>query len=397
MPNLDDILEKQAAKTEAAAKLNGEAHEFGGDGDTWSLNLPKVRIHTLEQLIEYCKIDLSVWEVERFVANKWEMGFKNEADKAAALPLFQVKAFLRRRKALCDARDEIRKLIEYAKERAPLPFALRKGKITAAGNMLEIILADHHFGKLAWSEETGQPNYDVKIAKALWFRGLHALLARVAHLKFEQIWLVVGNDLLNSDDAQGRTTKGTVVATDIRYQKTFTVVTQTVIETIEILRALCARVKVLMISGNHDQLSVWHLGQSLECFFNKYDDVEIDNKPAYFKYHSFGQNMIMFTHTDKGKKTDYPLMMATEQPLMFGRTKFHEVHGGHLHTDLVAERHGVITRRFPALCPPDEWHAENGFVGNKRACQALHWSAEHGLQGIHIYVDDDSNIEKGKL
>lgn len=393
--NIDYLVEKQAAKAFDAAAQNLESNEYVGD--TRNISLPKTTIHTLEELIAYCEIDLSVWEVERFIANKWEMGYKDANDEAKTKQLFQVKAFLRRRKALCDAREVIRELIEYAKERSPIPFVIKRVKPTATGNMLEIVLADHHFGKLAWSEETGQPNYDVKIAKALWFRGLNALLARVAHLKFEQIWLVVGNDLLNSDDAQGRTTKGTVVATDIRYQKTFSVVTQVIIETIETLRKLCTRVKVIMISGNHDQLSVWHLGQSLECYFSKYDDVEIDNSPKYFKFHCYGQNMIMFTHTDKGKKSDYPLMMATEQPLMFGTTKFHEVHGGHLHTDLVAERHGVITRRFPALCPPDEWHAENAFTGNKRACQALHFHADQGLQGIHIYIDDDSNIEKGNL
>jgi hypothetical protein len=63
-------------------------------GDKWVLTLPKTNIHTLEELIEYCKIDLNIWRVDRFVANKWEMGYKNEDDKARSLPLFQIKAWL---------------------------------------------------------------------------------------------------------------------------------------------------------------------------------------------------------------------------------------------------------------------------------------------------------------
>ncbi len=66
-------------------------------GDKWTLTLPKTNIHTLEELIAYCKIDMNVWHVDRFVANKWEMGYKNEDDKAKSLPLFQIKAFLSRK------------------------------------------------------------------------------------------------------------------------------------------------------------------------------------------------------------------------------------------------------------------------------------------------------------
>ena len=38
--------------------------------------------------------------------------------------------------------------------------------------------------------------------------------------------------------------------------------------------------------------------------------------------------MLMFTHGDKEKPADMPLIMATEQPEMFARAKHHEVHCG---------------------------------------------------------------------
>lgn len=104
-------------------------------GDVWTITLPRTNIHTLEQLVEYCKIDLNEWEVERWVANKWDMGYiqhvtrtenageqtadnegneqspnKEEAETettpkittiekvSGAQPLYQVKAFLRRKR-----------------------------------------------------------------------------------------------------------------------------------------------------------------------------------------------------------------------------------------------------------------------------------------------------------
>jgi hypothetical protein len=97
--------------------------------DTWEISIPKTRIRTLEELVEHCKIDLSVWEVERWECNKYEVGAVPRATKEIGdegwtrphklntpaaepcenelgwnggllrvYPLFQVKAFLRKRR-----------------------------------------------------------------------------------------------------------------------------------------------------------------------------------------------------------------------------------------------------------------------------------------------------------
>jgi hypothetical protein len=363
-------------------------------GNQWTISVPRTRIHTLDQLIEFFEIDLSVWEVERFVANKWEVGAKNKAEELEVTPLYQVKAFLKKKVEIVDAKAEIEDLKKSALEDVKrIPTAVVR-KADKSGNLLEIDIADHHFGKLAWATETGHQNYDTKIATKLFKQAFQSLLSRVSALTFDEIWFVVGNDLLNSDNAQGTTTKGTYVSTDVRYQKTFAIVRQVMTECIETLRPLTKKVKVVMVPGNHDQLSVWHLGDSLECFFNQYSDVEIDNTPKYHKYHRFGQVMIMYTHGDKGKRKNYPLMMATEQPEMFGNTKFREVHTGHRHTLEVEEQHGIRVRTMSALCPPDSWHAENGYVGNLRSAEAFIWHKDEGLIGTAVYTDNRRNIEE---
>lgn len=362
-------------------------------GDRWTVVLPKTRIHTLEQLVEFCQIDLTVWEVERFVANKWEMGFKDSQDEAQVIPLYQIKAFLKKKKSVVFAKKEIQNLKQLAKQDADFPKHVPVPKFTE-GKMLEINLTDHHFGKLAWGLETGYANYDVKIATQVFHRAIDTILDRSPFSAYEQIWFVVGNDLFNADDTQGRTTSGTQVESDVRHEKTYVTVRTLLIQAIEKLRNFAAKVKVVVVPGNHDHNATWHLGDSLEVYFSKYSDVEVDNHPCPRKYHQFGQTLVMFTHGDKGKIKDLPLLMAAEKSILFGATKFHEIHTGHIHTLRVDEQHGIRVRTLPALCPPDAWHAENGYVGNLRSSEAFVWDKNEGLIGIVIYTDSDEKIEK---
>lgn len=362
-------------------------------GDKWTVVLPKTRIHTLEQLVEFCEIDLEVWEVERFVANKWEMAYKDAAEEAQVVPLYQIKAFLKKKKSVVFAKREIADLKRLALEDALIPQVIEK-PVNPEGGMLEINLTDHHFGKLAWGLETGFANYDVKIATQVFHRALDTILNRSPFSSYEEVWFVVGNDLFNADDTQGRTTSGTQVESDVRHEKTYVTVRTLLIQAIEKLRNFAKTVKVVVVPGNHDHNATWHLGDSLEVYFSKYEDVKVDNQPCPRKYHLFGQTMIMFTHGDKSKVKDLPLLMAAEKPMLFGATKFHEVHTGHIHTLRVDEQHGIRVRTLPALCPPDAWHAENGYVGNLRSSEAFVWDKNEGLIGIVIYTDSDEQIEK---
>jgi hypothetical protein len=355
-------------------------------GNKWIISLPKTRIHTLEELIAYCQIDLSSWEVERFICNKWEVGMRplEGTIDPIVTPLFQVKAFLRKKQNIEDAKREIEELRTRALTVRPVQS--RISKANASGNLLEIGIPDHHFGQLAWGEETGGGNYDVKIAKDIFNQALYALIDRVKEHKFESVLFALGNDLLNADNIENQTTFGTPQTTDGRYQKTFATVRDLTIDGIERLR-LIAPVKVVMVPGNHDRLSVWHLGDSLQCWFHNYKDVEIDNRPLYRKYFRFGSVMLMFTHGDKSDKAGLPLLMATEQPEMFGQTKFREIHTGHTHRAQMNETNGVRVRVLPSLCQPDDWHYDKGFVGNIRSAEAYVWNKDEGLIGTAVYTD----------
>ena len=293
------------------------------------------------------------------------------------------------------AKKEIEGLKQQAKRYAPKPpLTHKKFQVLTSDKMLEINLTDHHFGKMSWGLETGYSNYDTKIAAAVWYRALTALVQRASNYTYSEIWFVVGNDLLNSDDVMSRTTSGTLVESDNRHEKTYAYVRQILVDTVEQLRKLAKKVKIVVVPGNHDHNATWHLGDSLECYFHKYKDVEVDNTPKVRKYHTFGNVLIGYTHGDNGKRSDLPMLMATEVSELFGKSKFREWHTGHNHAEITHEKNGIVVRILSALCAPDAWHAENGYVGNRRSSQAFQWDKNEGLIGTVVFTDSDDNIEK---
>jgi len=334
-------------------------------------------IRTLDDLIRVCKIDTAEWEIVSWKANKWEMGAKDETtQKIVMRPLFQVTAQMKRKVNEIRAKCAIQTLIADAKKQIA-PRAAPRRAAPAGEHMLEISIPDLHIGKLAWSNETLGANYDHKIAIDLYAEALETLIQRTAVFRFNRVLLPIGNDFLHSDTKSGTTTGGTPLDMDSRYHKIYVAARKLLVRSIDRLRSI-APVTVVAVPGNHDALGTFSLADSLECWYHNTKDVVIDNAPSPRKYVRHGKVMLMFTHGNVGKRDNYPLLMATERPEMFGATVHRECHVGHLHQLQVKETMGVRVRVSPALCPADAWHSENHFVGNKRAAEAFVWHPTDG-------------------
>ncbi len=107
-------------------------------GDAWKITLPKTRIHTLEELVAFFKVDMGQWEVERFIANKWEKGYKDAASAPGHYELYQVKAFFRKKRLPLD---------HYAKDNALLTRRLAKTRLDLdAQRSYNKHLAQNHAG-----------------------------------------------------------------------------------------------------------------------------------------------------------------------------------------------------------------------------------------------------------
>jgi hypothetical protein len=355
--------------------------------DTWSISLPKTRIKTLEELVRQCDIDLSIWEVERFICNKWEMAAKVGDGKDAAIkvtPLFQVKAFLKKRKWVEEAAHIIETLRKKAAKHSP-KYPVVKTIATKSGNVVEISPVDVHHGALIWNQETGSADYDLKLSAKLYRLAVTSLMARTDAFKPEKALLVLGHDQQNSDNRAGNTEAGTPQNNDGRYQKVFAVSCECSIWAIDACLLKYGEVEVVPVPGNHDALSTWHLGEILRAWYRNCPKVTIHNSPNPKKYWEFGVNMLMLTHGNKGKLENYDKTMAAEQPAMWGRTKWREAHTGDKHHRRTLELPGATVRILPSLRPPDAWTAENHYVGSIRAAEAYVWNRDEGLIGTATY------------
>ncbi|HWR49909.1 MAG TPA: hypothetical protein VN428_02310 [Bryobacteraceae bacterium] len=386
-PDLDSGSGNSAAQDSGRADGKArsvESDEVCGDKRTITRETHE-RIKTLDDLIRVCEIDTDEWEVEKWIANKWEVGAKDAAKRIQVEPLFQVKAWLKRKVAVVFAQNEINALREKAKGYAPRYPAIIFRGLRQSGNLIECAIYDPHFGKLAWAKETGWADYDTDIAKATFEAALTALLSRTKNYGAERILLTLGNDLQNTDNREGTTTRGTLQSTDSRYQKVFSVTRDVAIWAVEACREAAPDVLVSMVYGNHDFLSTWHLGDSLRSWFRNCSGVTIDNDPLYRKYYQHGSVMLMLTHGNAGKLEEYPQVMAAEQPQMWGATAWREAHTGDKHHRRLVELKGATVRILPSLCPPDAWHSESCFVGNIRAAEAYVWNRDEALIGTAVY------------
>lgn len=365
------------------------------NANTWNLNLNKTPIASLDDLVKAYKIDLSVWEVVSFSVSRYESfhgsqavgeskNWSREDDEWTVQPLNAIKAQFRKCVEVDSAKKEIEALKEQMRLSATIvPSIPHFDKPT--GNVLELCLPDTHFGKVAWAQQTGYEDYDVKIAQKVYEQAIGSILARVEPYKFDKILFVIGNDVFNSDSTNGQTFGGTQVESDSRYHRTFKVVREVMVDTIERLR-LIAPVDVVVIAGNHDKMTAWHLGDSIECYFHGYQDVNVDNSPKSRKYYKWGKVMLTFAHGDHVKRDKFAKLIASEQPKMWGETVFREVHTGDKHQSRVEEEFGFRFRILPSLSGTDAWHSENGFVGNLRQAEAFVWNNEEGLLGTAIYT-----------
>lgn len=376
-----DLLRKESP---AKAKLE-QTETSTIQGDSWEIALPKTRICTLDELLAHCKVDTSTWEVDRFVCNKWEVGAKDKNCEVQVHPLFQVKAWLKRRVAVSDTTAIVERLRRMAEGYAPKYPVIRFRDLKRTGNLLEPCIYDQHFGKLCWGKETGWADYDSKLADRLFDEAFNVLVQRTKSEIPDEILLVFGNDLQHTDNMQGTTTRGTPQTTDSRYHKVYDVTMNRLIKTVEVARQLAPKVTVKMVAGNHDTASTYTVGWALSAWFRQCAGVSIDNSPLLRKYHQHGRTMFMLTHGNDVKLDKLPGLMASEQRKMWGDTIFHEIHTGHKHqreklvVPELKETNGVVIRILPSLCPPDAWHSVMGYVGNIRMAEAYVWNDREGL------------------
>jgi hypothetical protein len=381
-------------------------------------------ITSLDEAIEFFKIDTKIWDVERYVVNSypvsarrreqdlsWTIGANGQQlmqgeskrfDEWTTKVNYQVKVWLKKaveREAALTFVDFYQDLLKNHK---PFPYkpVIRKKEKFEKENLLEVNIFDLHLGKLCWGEEV-ENNYDSKIAAKRFRYALTELLERANYTPYERIVFPIGNDFFNSDNHLNTTTLGTRQDEDSRWQKTFKMGVKLLVEGIDLMRQF-APVDVLVIPGNHDFTKSFFLGETLAAWYRSDSEVSIDNKANARKYYEFGKCLIGYTHGDREKIESLRSLMAFEAKEAWARTIYKEFHLGHQHrklavshvvkSDLLKEELGIVVRSMSSLAGTDAWHHQSGYVGPVRAAEAFLWNKERGLINSfnsNIIIGDD--------
>ena len=235
--------------------------------------------------------------------------------------------------------------------------------------LLVFSLPDLHIGKVPTSE----------IEKAV-YSAVSNLFSRFDFEKENyHILFIMGNDLLNSD-FEYRTTKGTQQFDVSEYYESFVDAIKIVRNVIDTLKSYCS-VEIINIPGNHDRQRGFYLGEVISAYYNGAINNSIDTR----KYYRFGKTLLGFDHGEL-KAEEYPLLMATEQPLLYSETVYREWFLGHLHGDQTKEIKGFKMRYLPSLTHHrDQWHVQKGYIANKRCAMIYKYDYSQGLIGTEVY------------
>jgi hypothetical protein len=356
--------------------------------ETDPLTLVAERVITLEELLEHYQVDANVWQVVEWKANKYETGAKHPVTGAILIaPLFQISARLKPHKeevlvAQAIAKGCLEDIRAYDRAINPVSYKLCQ----TDQYCFEYDPFDLHMGKYAWAEET-VTDYDVDIAEGLFNASLDYLLEKALRNtanQIEEILFPIGNDASHVDGKSHQTTGGTPMeAFDSRYVRVFRTLCKVHRRAVSLLREV-APVKIIVVPGNHDEETAFHLGDHLEAYFHTDPHVSVYNSARLRKYHEYGVTLLGFTHGVHERMEELPLLMAREQPEAWARCPQREWHIGHLHKakamrwrELDSDK-GVRVRILSSLSAHDYWHTNHGYT-DRRACDAFLWHRRAGF------------------
>jgi hypothetical protein len=325
------------------------------------------------------------WTIQGIDLNEWATAMKLPDGTPASVPNWQAKLRLKARPdaPVLQAMERILLQIGQAVPARPKVAYMPQEE----GHLLELVLPDLHFGKLAHAAESGE-DADTKIITARMLECAESLISRAQEqYPISEFVYIVGNDLLNADSEEGTTTGGTRQDVDSRKHKVLDAVMVAMTHVIDRLLEI-APGSVYCVPGNHDRESSQAVARFLAAWYRQTQQVKVDTSPMTRKYHRFGNVLLGFTHGDSEPVKHLPIIMADESP-DFGKTTIREWHIGHVHkaqeftTMTMDETRGIRVRHLPSLSGLDAWHARKGYRSLKQA-DAFVWSATKGLRSIIV-------------
>lgn len=243
-------------------------------------------------------------------------------------------------------------------------------------HLMVINPADVHVGKLGVESETGDPHNTHLIVKRV-KDGIDGIIQKSKSFNIDKILLVIGADILHTDNPFSTTTSGTRQDTDIMWFDAFKVAQSLYLDAIERLVQI-APVHVQYDPSNHDYQSGFMLAQVIEAWFKNNENVTFNVTISHRKYFNYYSNLIGTTHGDGAKVDKLPLLMAEEASEYWHLSRHRYFYTEHIHHKQSKDYNSVCVESFRSPSGTDSWHHRNGYTHSPKAIEAFIHHKEWG-------------------
>lgn len=249
-------------------------------------------------------------------------------------------------------------------------------------NCLVFAPSDIHIGKYSSEDETGD-SYNVKKAVERVYKGTEGIISMASRFDIDKVFLVIGNDVLHTDNTRSTTTSGTPQDSDRIWHECFVEAERMYVRVIESLLTV-ADVHVVFAPSNHDYITGFMLSRVIAAFFSDCPSVTFDVNIKHRKYFSYGSSLIGVSHGDGAKEHNLPLLMAQESAELWPVCPKRYWYLGHIHHkkkvnyQVAKDYPGVTVEYLRSPSGTDSWHHRNGFEHAPKAIEGFIHNKEMG-------------------
>lgn len=257
--------------------------------------------------------------------------------------------------------SSINQLIEAIKEVKPIQVEIDPIEVKEK-RLLEIPLFDSHFG----------------ISDYEYYKPTQSkIMDKLSSRKWEEVLIILGQDLLHTDNFKGQTANGTMIG-EIDLVKAWDDAHKFYGPMIEMSIKQAKKIKIIYSPGNHDHSMSWAFVQFIKAL---YPQVTYDDSLEERKVHTFESIFIGTTHGEKNRKNLHNIF-PVEFPIEWSKAKVRELHFGHYHLEDAKDVYGMMVRTLATRNKTDKWHKDNGYVGAHKRFMLFEYS-EDNLESIH--------------
>lgn len=333
------------------------------------VNEDKKQCLTLDSALEDLGCNPDDFEFENIKVGAWD---SNNGVKSSYR--FTVKP---KKKDFLDE-DSIKRIFDKIKITPFESHYLKEDFISEKSLVLPIV--DLHYGMLN-SLGNDSNSYNRLNAKQIFNYVVKNVTDRTQDIFFEKVYFIIGNDMLNVDNKQKTTTKGTPQDTDGFIENHIVEVTNLLLGAIEYLRNLpnIKEIEIINVPGNHDNLTSFGISNTLRVLYDGCNDVSVDYENRPRKYKVFGNTLLGFSH-DLNVKNVNDIIQADARSLLADTTNT-VYFLAHLHHEYALDKSGTDVRRLPTVSALSNWSFENGY-SSRRKCQSFIIEKLYGITDI---------------